>query len=254
MSILKDKVVVVFAGAGAVGSGFARAAASHGAKVVVTARTKEPAAELARSLGGDARAIAVDALDPLQVERALDGALADFGRLDAVFNAIGGRPSELGYPQRSVATSLEDFALPFERIVKSQFLIARCAAVRMMERGGGAIVLLSATLSGMTAKHMAGITAACGAVESLTRALAGDFGGGRVRVNCVRGSAMPETRTIQETFAGTSALGDAPQMVPSPLGRPITVEDTARAAVFLASDEASGITGQILTVCAGQFV
>jgi 3-oxoacyl-[acyl-carrier protein] reductase len=118
----------------------------------------------------------------------------------------------------------------------------------------GSIVMLSATLSGMTAQHMAGISAACGAVESLTRALAGDFGPAGIRVNCVRASAMPETRTIQETSAGVIALGSPPQMAIPPLGRPITVTETANAVAFLASDAASGITGQIVTVCVGAFV
>jgi 3-oxoacyl-[acyl-carrier protein] reductase len=76
-----------------------------------------------------------------------------------------------------------------------------------------------------------------------------------VRVNCVRGSAMPETRTIQETGAGQAKLRGAPPSFPvPPLGRPITVAETANAAVFLASDASSGMTGQTVTVCAGQFV
>jgi 3-oxoacyl-[acyl-carrier protein] reductase len=71
----------------------------------------------------------------------------------------------------------------------------------MIQQCSGAIVTLSATLSGMTAANMAGISATCGAIEAMTRSLAGEFGRAGVRVNCVRGSAMPETRTIQETMA-----------------------------------------------------
>lgn len=66
---------------------------------------------------------------------------------------------------------------------------------------------------------------------------------------------MPETRTIQQTFAGQTAIRGAPlPMSPPPLGRPITVDETAAVAVFLASPAASGMTGQVVTVCAGQFV
>lgn len=107
----------------------------------------------------------------------------------------------------------------------------------------------------MTAANMAGISAACGAVEAMTRALAGEFGPHGVRVNCVRGSGMPETRTIQETFAGQIALtGEPPKMALPPLGRPISVAETVSTAAFLASDAASGMTGQVVTVCAGAFV
>lgn len=252
----QNKVAVVFAGAGAIGAGAARALAEKGFDVVVSARALKDAERVASELrqpGGSAHAIAADALDPAQVGQALDEATRRFGRLDAVFNAIGGRPADLAYPARSSETSLADFLVPMQRIVASQFLTSREAAKRMGS-SGGAIVLLSATLSGMTGKHMAGITAACGAVEALTRALAGDFGAQNVRVNCVRGSGMPETRTIQETVAGIGALGSAPQMAPTPLGRPITVAETANAVAFLASEAASGMTGQVLTVCAGAFV
>jgi len=64
---------------------------------------------------------------------------------------------------------------------------------------------------------------------------------------------MPETRTIQETFAGQARIqgGESP-MSPPPLGRPITVAETADAVAFVA--RASGVTGQVLTVCAGGFV
>ncbi len=94
----------------------------------------------------------------------------------------------------------------------------------------------------------------------MTRSLAGEFGPRGVRVNCVRDSAMPETRTIQETFAGQAAiLGMEPAammaaMQAPPLGRPVTAEDTAGLVAFLASDAAGGMTGQVVTVCAGQFV
>ena len=124
----------------------------------------------------------------------------------------------------------------------------------MMHQGKGAIVTLSATLSGMAAPHMAALSATCGAVEAMTRSLAGEFGAKGVRVNCVRGSAMPETRTIQETTERQLHLsGQVPRPNP-PLGRPITVAETAATAAFLASDHASGMTGQVVTVCAGQFV
>jgi 3-oxoacyl-[acyl-carrier protein] reductase len=251
-----QKVAVVFAGAGAIGAGSARSLAAQGFAVVVSARAATDAERVAadvRKLGGVAHAVAADALDEAKVALVLDEAVRRFGRVDTVFNAIGGRPSALGYPALSAETTVADFLIPMQRIVASQFLTAR-EAVKRMGPHGGSIVLLSATLSGMTARHMAGITAACGAVEALTRALAGDYGSQNVRVNCVRGSAMPETRTIHETVSGLGALGSAPQMSPPPLGRPITVAETANAVGFLASDAASGITGQVLTVCAGAFV
>lgn len=105
---------------------------------------------------------------------------------------------------------------------------------------------------------MAGISATCGAIEAMTRSLAGEFGPAGVRVSCVRASAMPETRTIRETSAGqTRILGIEPgemQLPPTALRRPITVTETAATAAFLASDASSGMTGQVVTVAAGDVV
>jgi NAD(P)-dependent dehydrogenase (short-subunit alcohol dehydrogenase family) len=250
--------VVIFAATGAVSTGVARAFAAAGATLWLSGRSRERTEAIARPLrqeGARVFCAEVDATDAAAVASYLDRVQAEAGSLDVVFNGIGGVPSELAYPKRTLDASVEDFLLPIQRIAGSQFLTSREAGRRMVPQQRGAIVTFSATLSVMTAAHMAGLAAACGAIEAMTRALAGDFGPAGVRVNCVRGSAMPETRTIQQTFAGQAAiLGAPPAMTPPPLGRPITVAESAAAVVFLASPGASGITGQVLTVCAGQFV
>lgn len=257
--ILQDKHAVIFAAAGAIGSEVARTFAREGAQVWLSGRNRAALEQLAREIesqGGKACVDVVDALDSDAVDAYIDGIARQTGRIDAVFNGIGGRPAELGYPAKSTLTPLADFMLPLERILGSTFLTSRAAGRQMMVQGSGSIITLSATLTGMTAGYMANITATCGAIEALTLSLAGEFGPAGVRVNCLRGSAMPETRTIQETFAGQAALygGAMPPMTLPPLGRPISVGETAATAAFLASDLASGMTGQVVTVCAGQFV
>lgn len=256
--ILQNKNILIFAATGAISGGVARKCAAEGAHVCLSGNDPERLDALANEIiqaGGKTSTSIVDALDEQAVANYVQHVFATEGRIDGVFNGIGGRPATLGYPQDSLTQPLNEFMLPLERIVQSQFLSARVVGKHLVEQGSGSIVTLSATLSGMTASYMAGISAACGAIEAMTRALAGEFGPSGVRVNCVRGSAMPETRTIQETTAGQMELLDqASQRVMPPLGRPITVEETAGAAAFLFSDHASGMTGQIVTVCAGQFV
>jgi len=177
------------------------------------------------------------------------------GRIDGTFNGIGGHPKDLGYPSPSTTTSFEHFMMPLQVILGSTFLTSRAVAKQLIAQGsGGSIVTLSATLSVMTAPFMAGISATCAAIEGLTRSLAGEFGPAGVRVNCVRGNGMPETGTIQETGAGYQNLGYAIPMVLPPLGRPITVAETAATAAYLLSDSSSGMTGQVVTVSAGAFV
>lgn len=254
---MKNKTVAVFAASGAIAGAVARKLGEAGANVFLSARdgaaAEKVAAEIRRA-GGQAEGAAVDATSDTEVAAWLERVAGRGDGIDMVFNGIGGTPRSLRYPASSLEQPLEDFLYPIQRIVGSQFLTARHAARRMAPRRRGAVVTLSATLSGMTATHMAGIAAACSAVEAMTRALAGELGPHGIRVNCVRGSAMPETRTIQETVAGLVALGVTPPMTPPPLGRPISVEETAKTAVFLGSDEASGMTGQVVTVCAGAFV
>ena len=256
---VRAKTALVFAATGAVSAGVARALAQDGAHVHLSARRSEPLRSLAaeiEQLGGKASVAIVDATDEAAVRVYVDGVAKNSGGVDIVFNGIGGRPGELGYPAHAAKMTLAEFMIPLQRIVGSQFLTAREAARHMSRQRSGAIVLLSATLSGGAFSLMSGISAACGAVDALTRALAGEYGGFGVRVNCVRGSAMPETTTIQDTFAGRAALlGDAAGGSGGTLlGRPVTVAETAAAARYLASEAASGITGQVLTVCAGQFV
>jgi len=130
----------------------------------------------------------------------------------------------------------------------------------MLPRRSGSVVLLSASLSGQFVPLMSGITAACGAIEALTRTLAAELGPGGVRVNCVRAGGMPETRTIQETFAaiarttGTSPHPSAQPTSASVLRRPVTLEETAAVVAFVASDLASGVSGQVINVCAGSLI
>ncbi len=252
---LQDHTVAIFAATGAISSAFARACVAQGAQVYLSSHDADRLAPLAEQLGlepSSPRVARVDATDDGAVAAWLDAVVDHAGSLHAVFNGIGGRPRDLEYPADARELSLDDFMVPLHRIVGSTFLTSRNAARRM--KPGGSIVTLSATLSSMTARYMSNITATCGAVEALTRSLAGEFGPAGIRVNCVRGSGMPETRTIQETGAGLGALGEPIDIAVPPLGRPITTADTAQTAAFLASNAASGITGQVVTVCGGAFV
>ena len=255
--LLSNKQALIFAANGQIAQGVARAMALHGAAVHLAGHRKADLQAFARHLsdaGHNATCAEVDATDAAAVRNHVEALADTTGAIDIVFNGIGGRPGTLGYPARSDDTPLDDFLIPLNKIVGSQFLTAREVGRVMKRQGAGSILTLSATLSGGAFQYMAGISAACGAVEVMTQALAAEFGPSGIRVNCVRGSAMPETRTIQETGAGVAALSDGPPQMSTPLlGRLITVEDTAKAAVFLASDLASGMTAQMVTVCAGQF-
>jgi 3-oxoacyl-[acyl-carrier protein] reductase len=220
------------------------------------------AAEL-RGTGAAATARVADALDEADIERALDAAQAETGQLDFVFNGIGLRCAEGRYARPVAEIDLADFLRPLQVIAGSQYLTARAAGQRMATRGSGSIVLLSASLSGLIMPYMANITAACGAIEAMTRALAAEFGPAGVRVNCVRAAGMPETRTIQETgarmmeslAAAGRTVGDRPPGFEAvALGRPVTLAETAATVAWLVSDGSSGISAQVCNCCGGQLV
>lgn len=256
---LTGKHALVFAATGAISSVVAQTLAREGAHVWLSARNGAALDEVAAGItanGGTAHTHVLDATNSDSIQTYISKVAAEAGQIDIAFNGIGLPPAELGYPAFSTAQDFELFMKPLSIILGSTFLTARAAGAQMMKQGSGSIVTLSATLSVMTGPFMAGISATCGGIEALTRSLAGEFGPAGVRVNCVRGNAMPETRTIQETSAGIMEItnGGAPPMTLPPLGRPITVAETAGAVAFLASDLASGITGQVITVSAGAFV
>ena len=257
--ILKNKTAVIFASTGGIASEVARVFAANGANLFLSSTNEEKLAKLQvelKTTGVEVETAHVDATDENQVSAYLKRVIGKTKQIDIHFNGIGGHPKDLGYPAKAPEMSVEQFMIPVRQILASTFLTVKETAKYMIEKKTGSIVTLSSTLSISTIEYMSGLTSTCGAIEAMTRGLAGEFGRYGIRVNCVRGSAMPETRTIQETVQGQIALrGEEPfSLSPPPLGRPITVRETANTALFLASNLSSGTTGQVLTVCAGDAV
>ena len=250
---LAGRDVLVAGATGGVGSGTARLLARQGAHVWLAARDRARVQALAdeiRAEGCAADGHAVDATDAEQVDAWVADVVRRAGAVHGAFTAVGQTPAALGYPARSDTLPAEVFERPLRLVVTSTFLVARSAARAMAPGAGGSVVTLSATLSGGAFAHMAALTAACGAVEAMTYALSGEYLPRGVRVNCVRGDAMPETTTIQETGAAMAALADVagPGDPPAGQGVPVTVAQTAATVAFLLSDAASGTSGQVLTV------
>ena len=256
--LLNNKNALILAAGSAIGSAVARRLAVEGARVYLSGRSAPPVEALARDLG--VPWACVDATNEEAVTAWVDGIAAQAGGIDVVFNAIGPRAADASYATTSTTIPYDRFLLPLTLIPGSQFLTARAAARHMLPRGRGTIVFLSASLTGQFVPFMSGITAACGAVEALSRTLAAEFGPSGIRVNCVRAGGMPETRTIQETTANmakTMAItpGDASgPTTANVLKRPLRLEEMTAAVAWVASDLASGVTGQVVNVCAGAIV
>ena len=257
---LKDKQAVIFGAGGSVGSAVAQALAAHGAAVYLSGRRRanlQQTAAAIRQAGGSAPAVELDAADEAAVAEYLAAVLQTSGQLDIVVNAMGLEPPAYGSSTSALELSLEQFRLPLDTLVTSQFITARAAARYMVRQHSGVILFITA-IPARGLPNSAAIGSAFGAVESLLRCLAAELGPQGVRVVGIRSGAMVDSHTIQATVERTARqLAVAPAQVVAQyeqrtlLKRLATVADTAGLAAFLASDAARMLTGAIVNASGG---
>lgn len=259
--LLENKNAIVYGAGGHVGGAIARAFAREGAMVHLAGRSREPldavASDIAAS-GGTAEVTVVDALDRDQVE-AHATSVASAGAIDISANAISIRGDLQGTPLLEMAA--DDFMAPIEVAARAHFLTATAAARHMVDRGSGVILTISTSAARLPARDQryhttGGFGVACGAVETFTRALAGEIGPRGVRVVCLRPDALPETWPA--TFGDDGAevpIEDLPfarfMTDGTALGRMPRLGEVAETAAFLASDRASAITRTVVNVSCG---
>ena len=261
--LLENKSAVIYGAGGAIGGAVARAFAREGARVFLTGRHLDRVAAVAEELraeGGVAEAAEVDAVDEQAVEEHARAVVTSAGRIDISFNAIS-------LPQRGVqgipltALPLESFSRPVVMYTSSLFLTAGAAARRTIEQKSGVILTLTAAPSRMAVPLMGGMAPAWAAVEALTRGLAAELGRHGVRVVCLRPDGIPETATIDEVFElHAQAIGITREEFQTIMeartlrGRLPTLAEVANVAAFIASDQASAMTGTVANLSGGTIV
>jgi NAD(P)-dependent dehydrogenase (short-subunit alcohol dehydrogenase family) len=258
---LEGKVAIVYGAAGRVGRGVARAFAREGARVFLGGRTRESLDAVAEDIaaaGGAAETARVDAVDEGSVGSFVDQVVAEAGRVDVSFNAIG-HGDVHGSPL--VEMSLEDFARPVTTAVTTQFLTTRAAARHMVERGSGVILAITATTARHVIPEVGGTGVAFDAIESQCRQWARELGPKGVRVAWLRTTGIPEAIddtgiTFPEYGTGTGRGMTREELIAwlqgkTMLGRLTTLADVGTAAAFLASDLAGAITGTALDITCG---
>lgn len=248
---LDGRVALIPGGGGAIGSAMAVAFAGAGARVAVadvTLERAEAAAGLVRAAGGDALALAVDATREAECDRIVAETLERFGKVDIIVNAIGGGAGKVLFDAEAYPRDAWDWIM--ELNVRSTLLATQSAVRAMIEAGhGGTVLNISSVRAdlGINAGYSAYV-AAKGAISSLTRQWATEWAKHGIRVNAIR-------PTFVDTPQVAMLLGDpafkAGIVSRIPLGRVGETNDLVGAAIFLCSDAASFITGQVLGIDGG---
>lgn len=258
--LLQNKVAVIYGAGGAIGGAVARAFAREGARVFLTGRQAAPVESVARGIvdaGGFAEAETVDALDEPTVDAHLQSVIDRTGRLDISFNAVGiPNATILGVPLAELETAL--FFLPLTTYMRSYFLTARLAARRMLAYKSGVIMTVTALHSRTGLPLVGGYGPAMAAKEALTRDLSAELAPHGIRVVGLRPQGMPETRTIRDAYeprAKTTGMTweQWQEFLASRTHarRLMTLTEMANVAVFMASDQASGMTGTTVNLTMG---
>jgi NAD(P)-dependent dehydrogenase (short-subunit alcohol dehydrogenase family) len=258
--LLENKTAVIYGAGGAIGGAVARAFGNEGARLFLTGRQRasvEAVAKEVNSAGGSAEAAEVDALDEQAVEKHLQSVINKAGRVDISFNAVGIPAAKiLGVPL--IEMDAEQFSLPIAAYTRSYFLTARLAARRMVPNKSGVIMTVTALPARTGTTLNGGYGSAQAAKDALTRDLSAELAPKGIRVVGLRPHGMPETGTMKEAFElKAKALGMTWEQFQGFLAnwshprRVMTLVEMANMAVFMASDNASGMTGTTVNLTMG---
>jgi NAD(P)-dependent dehydrogenase (short-subunit alcohol dehydrogenase family) len=249
---LQDKVTLITGGNSGIGRAIAQLAAAEGAKVVIAARGHsgdQATAQLIRQAGGQAIFVAADLRDEAQVQQVIEKTIATFGGLDVVVNNAGAGAKLSGIEETD--SPLSRWRKLVEANFTTTFLVSAQAIPELRRAGGGAIVNISSTAAVHGNYGIYG--AAKSGVEGLTRSLAVENAPFGLRVNCVSPGWIKTEATVPagELTAEARAEREAWEKGTSLLGRMGRPEEIAQAVIFLASTQASFITGAVLIVDGG---
>ena len=245
---VEGKVALVTGAGTGIGRAVCVRLAEEGAEVVVTSQTREHVEETRRltaeASGREPFAVALDVGDSAAVDDVVGQVVERFGRIDILSNNAG---IELVHGPSTLETTDEEWERLFRVNVAGTFYACRAAAPHMAE--GSSIVNMASINSFVAWENDAAYTATKGAVMQFTRALALDLASRQIRVNAICPGIIdtPLTDAFLELAEDPDALR-AEYAAASPLDRMGTAREVANCVLFLASDEASFVTGSALVV------
>jgi meso-butanediol dehydrogenase/(S,S)-butanediol dehydrogenase/diacetyl reductase len=247
---LKGKVAIVTGAGRGIGEGVARRFAREGAAVVAAQRTYSEVERVVDTIvqeGGSAIPIETDVRDEQRVRNLIDTTLENYGRLDVLCNNAG-----VGLLRTVVESTMEEYDYVMEPNLRGVFLCMKFGIPPMLEQGTGSVINVASVASFVGFRRDAAYCASKGAVLMLTRQAALDFAPNGVRVNAICPGFIdtPMLRLYCESQPNPDAAWSE-VLAQHPIGRLGTVDDIAGAALYLASDDSTWVTGVALPVDGG---
>jgi NAD(P)-dependent dehydrogenase (short-subunit alcohol dehydrogenase family) len=242
---LKDKVCIITGAGSGIGRGAALLFAEHGAKLVLVDRDLDGLMATQAQLpeGTSALAVRADVSKAADIERVVENALREHGRIDVVFNNAGIMPhGEL----LDFAEQTWDDVMAVN--VKGMFLMCKAVIPTMLVQGGGSIINTSSVMATLTEPGYEAYTSSKAAVIGLSKSIAVSYAEKNIRCNalCPGWVDTPMNMHLLEQMGAEKLSALIKQQQPT--GRMATTREVAYCVLFLASDESSGVTGSALYV------
>jgi 3-oxoacyl-[acyl-carrier protein] reductase len=242
---LTDKVAIVTGSSRGIGAGIAQMLADQRAKVVINHRSSpegaEEVAEAIRAKGGEATVIQADVSEGSQAQQLIRSTIDTYGQIDILVNNAGVTRDKLIMTMKD-----EDWDVVMQTNLSSVYHCSKAVIRPMMKKRRGRIINITSVVGLAGQAGQTNYAASKAGIVGFTKSLAKEIGSRNITVNAVAPGYVPTVLTDMMPEEQVQAIVEN-----TPLGRMGTLEDVATAVLFLASDEASFITGQVLTVDGG---
>ena len=243
---LNGKVALITGGGTGIGEATAKIFAAEGAQVAITGRRKDVLEGVAKAIvanGGKVLVVTGSVTEEAHVQSAVDQTVRTFGKIDILINNAG--IGVFGKPLHE--TTDREWQEILDTNLTGVFRVTRAVIPHMLERGGS-IVNVSSVAGLVGIAGLAAYSGTKGALVALTRCLAIDYAKDKIRCNCVC-PALVDTPMAADAIADPDL--NATMMAKHPIGRFGTPDDVARMLLYLASDDASWVTGSLFTIDGG---